>query len=119
MNKNKRLLTIEDDADIRDIITDFLTDEGYTIIGAGKGAEALHLLKTQSFNLIILDMGLPDMTGNDVLKAIPLQAPAAQNLPVIVVTANPKTLIPNPQVRELIPKPFDLQTLLVTVQQHA
>lgn len=116
---SKQILIVEDDTDIRNVIAEFLSDEDYAVACSSKGKEALNLLSDQTFNLIILDMGLPDMTGNDFLRELEHYVAQAVNVSVVVVSANPRSLIPNPRVKSVIGKPFDLQDLLVTVGRYA
>jgi CheY-like chemotaxis protein len=64
------VLLVEDSDAIRGAFTILLEDAGYTVLGAGTGADALRLAADRVPDLVLLDMGLPDMTGLDVVRRI-------------------------------------------------
>ena len=82
MINGKRLLLVEDDDAIRETLRDQLREE-FSIVEAARGAEALELAEASHHDLIILDVGLPDMDGLDVCK---LMRRAGINAPVIMLT---------------------------------
>jgi len=82
MINEKRLLLVEDDDAIRETLRDQLREE-FSIVEAARGAEALELAEASHHELIILDVGLPDMDGLDVCK---LMRRAGINAPVIMLT---------------------------------
>jgi len=82
MINEKRLLLVEDDDAIRETLRDQLQEE-FSIVEAARGAEALELAEASHHDLIILDVGLPDMDGLDVCK---LMRRAGINAPVIMLT---------------------------------
>lgn len=115
---SKRILVVEDDPAINTILTEFLRDEGYITVGVATGAEALQLLEVEQFQLITLDLGLPDMSGNDVLRELEQSKPAASSTtPVLIISANVNTLKSNSHVKGVVPKPFNLNDLMDTVQK--
>lgn len=65
-----RLLLVEDAARLRQVVRSMLESEGATVFEAGTGREALALVQTQSFDLVLTDLGLPDMPGADVISSI-------------------------------------------------
>ncbi|MGR3490635.1 MAG: response regulator [Shimia sp.] len=65
-----RLLCVDDDPDIRDLLTLSLTHVGHVVEVAGDGAEALAKAQTGRFALIVLDVGLPELHGFDVCRAL-------------------------------------------------
>ena len=79
------VLVVEDERDIRDLLRRFLECAGFSVLTTGSGAEALRLLA--SADLVVLDLGLPDIDGTDVLREIH----ALGDLPVIVLTARSST----------------------------
>ncbi len=81
-----RVLVVDDVYDNRDILTRRLTRRGFAVDEASGGIEALEKLKARSFDLVLLDIMMPDMCGNAVLRAI-RQSHSALQLPVIMVTA--------------------------------
>ncbi|HAK61496.1 MAG TPA: two-component system response regulator CreB [Nitrospiraceae bacterium] len=80
---NKKILIIEDEPSIADNITYALSTEGFDPVCCGTGKDALSILNNTTFELIILDIGLPDVSGFELLKEIRKTA----NTPVICVTA--------------------------------
>jgi CheY-like chemotaxis protein len=79
----RTVLLVEDSAEIRNAFTILLEDAGYTVLGAGTGEDALHLAADRMPDLVLLDMGLPDMTGLDVVRRIK----ASEDTAGIVVVA--------------------------------
>lgn len=116
---NRVVMVVEDDADIRETLTQILEEEGYTVVGAAHGAEALEQLQ-QGLRpgLILLDLMMPVMNGWQLREAM-LESDELRNLPVVVVTAdggaqrNPEAL----QVNDVLAKPIDLPTLLGALER--
>lgn len=75
------VLVVEDERDIRDVLRRYLERAGFAVLTAATGAEALHLLDTAPPDLVLLDLGLPDIDGLEVLRE------AHPRMPVIVLTA--------------------------------
>lgn len=80
---NNLLLIVEDEDNLRKMLTSFLAAEGFDLLEARDGLQALELMKTSQPDLVVLDIMLPKMSGLDVLKEIR----AAGNIPVIMLTA--------------------------------
>jgi CheY-like chemotaxis protein len=66
----KRILIADDDAEMRDEIAGILKDEGYEVRTAENGQEALKLIRKQKFNVLLLDLKMPVMTGFEVLEQL-------------------------------------------------
>jgi CheY-like chemotaxis protein len=81
----KTVLLVEDSDAIRDAFTILLEDAGYTVLGAGTGEDALRLAAERLPDLMLLDMGLPDMTGLDVVRQVKA-APETAGIAVVAVT---------------------------------
>lgn len=81
----RTVLLVEDSDAIRDAFTILLEDAGYTVLGAGTGEDALRLAAERMPDLVLLDMGLPDMTGLDVVRRIKGD-PATAGIVVVAVT---------------------------------
>jgi CheY-like chemotaxis protein len=80
----KRLLVADDDPDIRQLVSDLFTAHGYHVQTAADGREALSTLQAEKFDILILDIGMPEVNGLEVLRQIREHQPG---LPVIVITA--------------------------------
>ncbi|MEK7382865.1 MAG: response regulator [Elusimicrobiota bacterium] len=81
-----RILLVDDDQDMRDMVSLFLREKGYTVLTAETGALGLSKAREESPDLVVLDLGLPDMDGLEVcaqLKAWPRTRP----IPVLILTA--------------------------------
>ena len=79
-----RLLLIEDDAQAATIVQEALRAEGHEVHVVGKGREALSRLRTEPFDILIVDRMLPDMDGLDVVEATRLEG---ARVPVLMLTA--------------------------------
>jgi CheY-like chemotaxis protein len=80
------ILVVDDDADIRTLIETVLESSGHDVTLAASGQEALNKLKRRPFELVVLDIMMPAMSGYEVLEAIRAM-PSRATTPVIVVTA--------------------------------
>jgi len=78
-----RILVIDDEASIRDSMTQALGKEGYRVRSTGSGREGLNLFGTESFQVVFVDLKLPDTTGLEVLSRIKEAGPET---PVIIIT---------------------------------
>ena len=81
-----RILVVEDEADIRDVIAFNLRQAGHQVLTAGRGSEALEALDAHKPGLVILDLMLPDMTGTEICKTIK-HDPRTKHIPVVMLTA--------------------------------
>jgi DNA-binding response OmpR family regulator len=77
------VLVVEDEKQIRDVLRRYLERAGYAVLTTGSGAQALELLTDRAVDLAVLDLGLPDVDGLEVLR----QAHAVADIPVLVLTA--------------------------------
>jgi CheY-like chemotaxis protein len=114
----KTVLLVEDDLEIRDVLQDLLESEGYDVIPAANGKQAIDYLtldRDAHPDLIILDLMTPIVTGWQVLDRL-RRDPAFTKVPVIVVTA---TTADKPSgATTLLRKPFRLNKLFETVREY-
>ena len=82
----RTLLLVEDFEDVRTILKLLLQCDHYRILEAATGIEALNILKTESPDLIVMDLGLPELDGFETIRRI-RQNEAFQDTPIIVLTA--------------------------------
>ena len=82
----KRLLVVEDDPDIRELLTYNLSREGFEVKHADNGATGLQMSLNEQFDLMILDLMLPNLSGIEVCKKL-RENSDTKNLPVIMLTA--------------------------------
>lgn len=107
-----KILIVDDDVHISEMLCERLSEEGYAVSTAFSGTEALLLLKSESFDLVLLDLMLPGLTGEKVLAQI-------RDIPVIVVSAkadiNDKVELLMGGAADYITKPFDMKELLARI----
>ena len=66
----QKILIIEDESDIRELLTYNLEPEGFDVVGAANGEEAFMALKNESVQLVVLDLMLPDVSGLEICRFI-------------------------------------------------
>ena len=110
-----KLLLVEDDAGVRESLAHVLTSEGYQILLAGNGVEALEMTAQNVVDLVLLDLNLPKKNGWDTFEVMTKQNP---QLPVIIITARPNQLFPalSSGAGALMEKPLDFPKLLQTIR---
>ncbi|MEH7046639.1 response regulator transcription factor [Bacillus thuringiensis] len=81
--KNYHILVVEDDQEIQELIKQFLMTQQYKVIVASDGLEGMKQFNKQSFDLILLDVMMPNLNGFEVAKMIRSQS----NIPIIMLTA--------------------------------
>ena len=77
------VLLVEDEENLASLVRAYLEQEGYRVVWAGSGADALHTIDTEPVRLVVLDLNLPDLDGLDVCK----QIRARSTVPVVMLTA--------------------------------
>ncbi|MBO2528227.1 MAG: DNA-binding response regulator [Clostridiales bacterium] len=116
MKLKDKVLIIEDEQNISNFISAVLTANGFDVLVAGNGTQALSLITSHCPDLIILDLGLPDMDGLDILREVR----SWSNLPVIVVSARTheqdKVLALDIGADDYIEKPFGTSELLARIR---
>jgi DNA-binding response OmpR family regulator len=113
LNRPLSILLIEDNATIASQIVDFLCGLGWTVDYAGKGNEGILLASEQSFDVILLDLNLPDIDGLEVCRKI--RATALKQPPILMLTArdafSDKREGYGAGADDYVTKPFDLREL--------
>jgi len=113
----RTVLVVDDDPGIRESVTEVLSTEGYRVLEAADGVEALRRLdKLEGRCVVLLDLAMPRMNGLELLTELSGTA-EAERFPVLVMSANahPGELA-FPQVVALLRKPFELDELLRWVE---
>ncbi|MGF3077053.1 response regulator transcription factor [Facklamia sp. P12955] len=110
------ILVVEDDTQISKMLVEALTIEGYSVTPAYSGSEGQLLFEQSSFDLILLDLMLPGLSGLDLLKIIRRE----KSIPVIVISAkeqvDDKVEILQAGADDYLVKPFDLKELKARIQ---
>ncbi len=117
---NGRLvMVVDDDQDIREIISEVLSDAGYSVVTASNGAEALELLEGGRPSLILLDLNMPVMDGAAFRRAQREDAALAA-IPTVVMSAVHQMLerIADLGVNDALAKPVSLRQLMQVVERY-
>jgi CheY-like chemotaxis protein len=111
-----RILIVEDNADLRAVLVDALTDADYAVGEASNGVEALAQAEAWLPDAILLDLMMPDMDGADFLRAR-RERPFLAQVPVMVLTAHPfhHRILDGLGATVVIRKPYNLDELLDAV----
>ena len=117
----KRILCIEDEPEMIDLIKLILGRRGYDVHGATGGIEGARLVREILPDLVLLDLMMPDMDGWEVYQQMKAD-PTTRNIPVIVVTAKAQNIdkvlgLHIAKVDDYIAKPFGPQELLDSVEK--
>jgi DNA-binding response OmpR family regulator len=114
-----RILIVEDEADLVDIISFNLTKAGYTTLQAFNGAEGLDLAMREHPDLLLLDLMLPKLGGMDVARRLRAE-PATASIPIIMLTAKAEELDQLDGLTvgadDYITKPFSIPVLLARIE---
>ncbi|MBW9156133.1 response regulator transcription factor [Clostridium sp. FP2] len=114
----KRILIVEDDECIAELEKDYLELEGFEVIVCNNGVDGLNVLKTNQFDLLILDVMLPKMDGYTILRSLQEE----KDIPVLMVSAKKEDI---DKIKGLslgaddyITKPFNPSELVARVKSH-
>ncbi len=110
------ILVVDDDPEVREALCDVLEDEGYAVVRAANGAEAIRYLRKGRPRAIVLDLTMPVMDGYEFLDRR-ASDPTLSDIPVVVVSATIDARVPHEDV-EVIRKPIDLDALLLALHEQ-
>ena len=106
-----KVLVIDDEPAIRQVMTAVLRDENYEVKTASEGASALAILASEHFDAVLLDMMMPGMDGLEFLQHLP----PVNTPPVIAMTASSRAQL-GAAVVAVLYKPFDMEELLAALR---
>lgn len=109
-----KILVVDDEVEIRDLILAILEDEGYEVAAATSGEGALRLLPSVRPDLILMDIMMPQMDGREALRRIRAE-PEFARLPVVLMSAAFSRDQAGTTAEAFLPKPFDIDRLLETI----
>jgi CheY-like chemotaxis protein len=121
MSSGPTVLVVDDDRDIRDALSDVLSDESYTVVCAADGAEGMARLHSESLPaVILLDWMMPKCDGACFLRQQRAD-PVLAAIPVVLLTADPRALAQATEsgVQARIAKPVSLDELLAVIARYA
>ena len=109
----QKILIVEDDYSIHDILKEILKMNGYITYDAYNGSDALNIIRKEDINLILLDLMLPDVNGEDLIKQV-------KDIPIIIISAkissNDKINCLLDGANDYVTKPFDKDELLARIK---
>ncbi|MBI1807031.1 MAG: response regulator [Ignavibacteria bacterium] len=113
-----RILVVDDEDDLRNILSDVLEKTGYEIKSASNGEEAINLLKKNRFDLTLLDIQMPNLNGIEVLKYIKQHFPATKSI-MLTGYADLKHAMEAKEFGavDFISKPYQLEEILSTIDR--
>jgi CheY-like chemotaxis protein len=117
----KRILCIEDQPQMIELIQLILESKGYEVVGAEGGQEGLEKMRAEKPDLILLDLMMPEMDGGDVYHRMKQEA-ELRDIPVVIVTAKAAPIdkvlwINVAKVDDYVTKPFGPSELVESVEQ--
>lgn len=110
--RKRRILIVDDDPSIRHMLARVLLHEGYDPVAAASGEAGLKIAADSAVELVLLDLKMAGMSGEETLKELSAQRPG---LPVVIITAYPRPRAEMGQMSALLQKPLDFQILLETI----
>ena len=118
---SKKVVYIEDESEMIDLVRLILSRKGYEVIGANGGREGLDAIRQKLPDLVLLDLMMPDMDGWDVYQQMK-SVEATRDIPVIVITAKAQSIdkvlgLHIAKVDDYISKPFSPQELVESVEK--
>lgn len=118
MDNNINILVVEDDLDINNLLCKILIKEGYNVRSAYSGTEAKMCMEQYEYHLILLDLMLPGINGEDIIKHIR----KIKTMPIIVISAKSdqdvKVEVLKLGADDFISKPFDTNEVIARVQSQ-
>ncbi|HHH83354.1 MAG TPA: response regulator [Chloroflexi bacterium] len=119
--QSKRVVCIEDEPEMIDLVRLILGRKGFEVIGANGGIEGLEIVRKERPDLVLLDLMMPDMDGWEVYQQMKADE-SLREIPVVVVTAKAQSIdkvlgLHIAKVDDYITKPFGPQELLESVEK--
>ncbi|MGC9345247.1 MAG: response regulator, partial [Candidatus Bathyarchaeales archaeon] len=119
MGETARILIVDDDENIRKVLTTILEDEGYTVESVGTAKKAIERTRKKFYNLALIDIRLPDMEGIELLTKMKDTTPKMRK---IIITGYPTLQNAMEAVNRgadaYILKPFDMEKVLKTIKEQ-
>ena len=116
LSQDSRILLVDDNHVVRDMLVDLVGSLGYRADAAGSGAEALSLFDRGQYDVVLTDLVMPGMSGWEVLAAVRQRDP---RMPIIILTGTPA--IGDPRAAQpgvaVLRKPIDVTALDATIKR--
>jgi two-component system phosphate regulon response regulator PhoB len=117
---NKRILILDDDQDILDVVYYLLTDSGYEVQTLATGKEVVSVIRQFNPDLVLMDVMLADMDGRLICRDLKA-GNGTQHIPIILISGThdlAQSLHQQGAPNDFIPKPFDIDVLLRKVKEQ-
>ena len=120
----KNILIIDDNKDIVDLFKTILESSGYACTTATGGKAGIEQLKSKQFDLTLLDLAMPEVSGLDVLEYVKKDPGLSKSAKILIVTASSPTEAETERIRrdypilDLIKKPINKTKLLQTIDKY-
>lgn len=108
---SRHVLLVEDDQDIRDILREFIAAAGYLVTTAANAAGAAALAEACAFDAFVVDCGLPDKTGHQLICDLTAASLIPDSRVVMMTAALLQPVHPN--IRAVLHKPFEIEELVL------
>lgn len=108
----KRILLVEDEYGAREAVKQLLLEDSHMVVEANNGVEALDLFRKSRFDLVMTDLRIPFMSGDELALAVKRLAP---NQPILMITGYPQIPGPENPVDAILHKPFGYERLRETI----
>jgi len=116
--KEFHILVVDDDEIVREAISSLLSDEGYTVLSAKDGIDAITILRVEDMDLVITDLRMPGADGNEVLKYAVKNDP---DIVVVILTAYGTLDTALNSIKDgaydYLTKPFKIQEIILLVEK--
>ena len=112
-SKGQTILVVDDEPDVRALLREVLTLNGYNVLDTGDPFEARRLVESQPVHLLLTDVVMPIMNGLDLAKRVEAASPTTK----VVLMSGFNTAAVKESRRPLVPKPFRTADLLNTIRQ--
>jgi len=113
-----KVLVVDDEADIRESLETLLSLEGYSVDLAQNGTEGLHMMETRAYDLVLLDLMMPDRSGMDVLREV---RDRDRDTPIFMITAYGSVEAAVSALKlganDYFSKPWDNEKLLIEIER--
>jgi CheY-like chemotaxis protein len=111
------ILVVEDEEPVQQLVVDLLDDEGYHVLVASDGAQALALVRAERPDLVLTDLMMPVMSGVELCQRLRADERTRQ-VPIVVMTAAGRGQSDAARADAYVAKPFDLDVLLELVVSY-
>lgn len=111
----RKILLVDDDPAVRQMLGLLLTGEGYTVLLAVNGSDSIQVVRTTEVDLVLLDLNMPGLDGWETFEQLASENPM---LPIIVITARPNQHFTalSAGIGALLEKPLDMPKLFLTIR---